>query len=193
MARRGERRYQTVGEAIRQVAAAMGGRMTGTFATGRCDCRAIRYLLLSRPIFTHCCHCSWCQRESGSAFAVNAMIETRRLQVEGDAPEMVLTPSASGKGQNIARCPTCRVALWSHYATLGAKLAFVRAGSLDDPSLAPPDVHIFTSTKQPWVVLPAGAEAYLEYYSAADRERMFGPEGLARRAALLEEVKREAC
>jgi hypothetical protein len=167
--------------------------MAETFAKGRCDCGALRYSLLSEPIFTHCCHCSWCQRESGSAFAVNTMIEASRLRIEGTIPEIILTPSASGKGQKIARCPICRVALWSHYATLDTKLAFVRAGTLDDPSRLPPDVHIFTSTKQPWVVLPAGAEAYPEFYSAADRLRMFGPERMARREALIEEVKREAC
>lgn len=167
--------------------------MTETFATGQCDCGAVRFALLSAPIFTHCCHCSWCQRESGSAFAINAMIETTRLRVEGTIPEIVLTPSASGKGQKIARCPACRVALWSHYATLDTKLAFVRVGTLADPSRLPPDVHIFTSTKQPWVVLPAGAEVYPAFYSAADRVRMFGPARMARREALIEEVKREAC
>ena len=121
------------------------------------------------------------------------MTETSRLVATGAVPDLVLTPSASGKGQKIARCPVCRVAVWSHYPTFDTKLAFVRAGTLDDPSRAPPDVHIFTSTKQPWVILPAGAEVYTEFYTAAGRERMMGPERFARRAALLEEVKREAC
>jgi hypothetical protein len=163
--------------------------VTTPFATGSCPCKKIRYALTAAPLLTHCCHCSWCQRETGSAFAVNAMIETSRLIVEGAALDLVVTPSASGKGQKIARCPACRVAVWSHYATLDTKLAFVRAGTLDNPSLAPPDVHIFTSTKQPWVILPAGAEAYAEFYSAEDRKRMMGPEAFQRRAALLEEVR----
>jgi hypothetical protein len=124
---------------------------------------------------------------------VNAMIETSRLRVDGKVPDLVLTPSASGKGQKIARCPVCRVAVWSHYATLDTKLAFVRAGTLDDPSRCPPDVHIFTSTRQPWVILPPDAERYAEFYSGADRERMMGPERLARRAALIEEAKRLSC
>lgn len=167
--------------------------MTEPFATGGCDCGKVRYALTAAPIFTHCCHCSWCQRETGSAFAVNAMIETARLEVQGAVPDLILTPSASGKGQKIARCPACRVAVWSHYATLDTKLAFVRVGTLDDPSRAAPDVHIFTSTKQPWVILPAGAEAYPEFYSPADRVRMFGPERMARHEALIEEAKRETC
>ena len=147
---------------------------------GGCDCRAVRYRLRSRPMFVHCCHCRWCQRESGSAFALNALIETDRVEVTGEA-ELVDTPSASGKGQLIARCPRCRVALWSHYAGAGRALSFVRVGTLDDPDAMPPDIHIFTSTKQPWVVLPPGTPAVAEYYQSS---QMWPPESLERRKAL---------
>lgn len=88
-------------------------------AEGGCDCRAVRYRMESAPLFVHCCHCRWCQRESGSAFALNAMIEADRVTSLGIAPELVNTPSASGQGQVIARCPACRVAVWSHYAGAG--------------------------------------------------------------------------
>ena len=152
---------------------------TPTF-DGGCDCRAVRYRLRSRPLFVHCCHCRWCQRESGSAFALNAMIETDRVEVGGEV-ELVDTPSSSGKGQLIARCPTCRVALWSHYAGAGRRVSFVRVGTLDDPDAMPPDIHIFTSTKQPWVVLPAGTPAVEEYYRSAE---VWPAESLARRMAL---------
>ncbi len=107
------------------------------------------------PLFVHCCHCRWCQRESGASFALNAMIETDRVTLLAGRPDMVETPSASGKGQKIARCPTCRIALWSHYAGARDAIAFVRVGTLDDPDALPPDIHIFTSSKQPWVLLPA--------------------------------------
>jgi hypothetical protein len=142
----------------------------------------VRFRLLDAPLFVHCCHCRWCQRESGSAFALNAMIESSRLELLAGRPEMVPTPSASGKGQKIARCPSCRIALWSHYAGGGDRVAFVRVGTLDDPDRFPPDIHIFTSTKQPWVTLPPGARAVPEYY---DREREWPPESLQRRAAML--------
>jgi hypothetical protein len=131
---------------------------------GGCSCRAVRYRLTSRPMIVHGCHCSWCQRETGSAFAVNAVIEADRVIVRGEF-ELVDTPSASGKGQKIARCPKCRIALWSHYAGGGAAVRFVRVGTLDEPGRFPPDAHIFTSSKQPWVVLPAGAKAFAEYYN----------------------------
>lgn len=115
-------------------------------------------------MFVHCCHCRYCQRESGSAFAINALVETSRIEILAGAPERVRTPSASGQGQAILRCPTCRVAVWSHYSQSGDAVAFLRVGTLDDPDRCPPDVHIYTSTKQPWVVLPPGAPAVPEFY-----------------------------
>ncbi|WP_449421908.1 GFA family protein [Rhodanobacter lindaniclasticus] len=122
---------------------------------GACTCAAIRYRMTSTPLFVHCCHCTWCQRETGSAFALNAMIETDRLQLLQGRPDMTDTPSNSGKGQRIARCPRCRVALWSHYAGAGEAVAFVRVGTLDEPWRLPPDIHIFTSTRSPgWCCRP---------------------------------------
>jgi hypothetical protein len=114
--------------------------------TGGCDCGAVRYRLESRPMFVHCCHCRWCQRESGASFALNALIETDRIMRLGREPEMVHTPSASGLGQQIARCPSCRIAVWSHHAGAGPIIAFVRVGTLDEPDRLPPDIHIFPST-----------------------------------------------
>jgi hypothetical protein len=139
--------------------------MTGndTFEGG-CTCRKVRYRFTSRPMFVHCCHCRWCQRETGTAFALNAMIEAERVVLTTGEPALVNTASASGKGQKIWRCPTCSVAVWSNYGGAGDKVRFVRVGTLDDPDAMPPDIHIFTASKQPWVVLPAGTPAVPEYY-----------------------------
>lgn len=137
--------------------------MDETFEGG-CTCRAVRYRMTSRPMVVHACHCSWCQRETGTAFATNAVIEADRVVVQGEV-EVVDTPSHSGKGQRIARCPQCRVALWSHYAGAGPSMRFVRVGTLDEPARLPPDIHIFTSTKQPWLVLPPGVPAFPEFYN----------------------------
>jgi len=133
---------------------------------GGCTCGSVRYRLDDKPLIVHCCHCTWCQRETGSAFVINVMIESSRVTLLSGAPELVLTPSASGRGQKIMRCPTCRVALWSHYSH--DAFAFVRVGTLDDPNAAPPDVHIFTDSKQDWVVLPEGARAFKEFYNPAE-------------------------
>jgi hypothetical protein len=131
---------------------------------GRCTCGQVRYRLRGGPIFVHCCHCSWCQRETGSAFALNAMFETDRVEVVAGKTEVVDTPSKSGKGQKIVRCPACQVAIWSHYAGAGQAVAFVRVGTLEQPERLPPDIHIFTSSKLPWVPLPEGVPAVPEYY-----------------------------
>jgi len=149
---------------------------------GGCTCRAVRFRIETRPLFVHCCHCRWCQRETGASFALNAMIEADRVTLLAGAPELVDTPSESGRGQKIARCPKCRVAVWSHYAGAGPSVCFVRVGTLDQPDHLPPDIHIFTATKQPWVVLPPGVPAVPEYY---DRNQHWPKESLARREALL--------
>jgi hypothetical protein len=149
---------------------------------GGCDCRTIRYRMETRPLFVHCCHCRWCQRETGASFALNAMIEADRVTLLGGDPELVDTPSESGRGQLIARCPKCRIAVWSHYAGAGRAVCFVRVGTLDQPDHLPPDIHIYTSSKQPWVVLPPGMPAVPEYY---DRKLYWPKESLARREALL--------
>jgi len=157
--------------------------MTTPFtAEGGCDCQRIRYRMESRPLFVHCCHCRWCQRESGSAFALNAMIESDRVTNLGDAPELVNTPSDSGRGQMVARCPTCRIAVWSHYSGSGPVASFVRVGTLDQPDRLPPDVHIFTASKQPWVVLPGDTPAFDAYY---DRAVLWPAASLQRREAML--------
>ena len=154
---------------------------------GRCTCGAVRYRLASAPLFVHCCHCRWCQRETGASFALNAMIESGRLVLLQGRPEQVLTPSNSGKGQKIMRCPTCRIALWSHYAGAGEAVSFVRVGTLDEPDRLPPDIHIFTASKQPWVVLPPGVPAVPEYY---ERDAHWPPASLARRRALMQSLAR---
>ena len=129
---------------------------------GRCDCSRVRYRMLTRPLFVHCCHCRWCQRESGASFALNAMIEADRVLDLGERPELVDTPSESGRGQQIARCPSCRVALWSYYAGAGPVIRFVRVGTLEQPDRLPPDIHIYTASKQPWVILAPSTPAVTE-------------------------------
>ena len=155
-------------------------------AEGGCDCRHIRYRMASRPLFVHCCHCRWCQRESGASFALNAMIEADRVTLLAGEPELVETPSNSGRGQQIARCPKCRIAVWSHYAGAGPLVKFVRVGTLDDPDQLPPDIHIFTASKQPWVLIPPGQPAVPEYYES---KQYWPPESLARRQALRARVE----
>jgi len=135
-----------------------------TALDGGCTCREVRYRLTSGPLFVHCCHCRWCQRETGAAFALNALIESNRVEMLAGEVEVTDTQSLSGKGQRIARCPTCKVALWSNYGGGGDTVRFIRVGTLDEPDRLPPDIHIYTMSKQPWVVLPEGATAVNAFY-----------------------------
>lgn len=155
---------------------------TNFYLEGGCDCGTVRYGMASRPLFVHCCHCRWCQRESGSAFALNAMIEADRVTLLSGTPDLVDTPSNSGKGQKFARCPQCRIALWSNYGGAGDKIRFIRVGTLDDPDRLPPDIHIYTASKQPWVVIPPGVPAVEGFYKAKE---VWPEESLARRRQLL--------
>jgi hypothetical protein len=132
-------------------------------------------------MFVHCCHCKDCQRQTGSAFVLNALIETDRIEREGAELVAVRMPTDSGGVHDIYRCPKCQTALWSDYGGRPA-VRFVRVGTLDDPAAMPPDVHIFTRSKLPWVGLPSDAKAYDIYY---DMQALWPPDSLARREAVL--------
>lgn len=136
--------------------------MTGPL-TGGCACGAVRYELLSRPMFTHCCHCLDCQRQTGSAFVINGLIETDRIVVRSGQLVPVRVPTDSGQPHDIYRCAMCQTALWSDY---GGRpwLRFVRIGTLDEPHMVVPDVHIYTRSKQAWVGLPDAVPQFAEYY-----------------------------
>ena len=157
------------------------------FHDGGCACGYVRYRMKSQPLIVHCCHCSWCQRQNGSAFAVNALIEADRVDLlQGEVAE-ILVPSPSGANQRIARCPNCQVAVWSNYLVMGGGIGnlvrFVRVGTLDDPCKIHPDVHIYTSSKQPWVTLSPDDLIAEEYYIT---EEVWPEESLERRTALLD-------
>ena len=154
---------------------------TGDKIDGGCACGAIRFRMESTPLIVHCCHCHWCQRETGASFALNAMIEADRVTILEGTPVMVLTPSNSGKGQKIWRCPNCSVALCSNYAGAGDTLSFVRVGTLDEGHDLSPDIHIFTESKQPWVVIPSDHLSVERYY---DRNEVWSEESLERFAQL---------
>ena len=152
--------------------------MSETF-DGGCACGEVRYRLTSAPMFNHCCHCLDCQRQTGSAFVLNALIETDRIDITKGEPRPTSVPTDSGRPHDVWRCPTCLTALWSDYGRRPA-LRFVRMGTLDDPMALKPDVHIFTRSKQPWVGLPADVPAVEIYY---EMEKLWPAESLARRRA----------
>jgi hypothetical protein len=129
---------------------------------GGCACGAVRYRLASDPLFVHCCHCLNCQRQTGSAFVVNVLIEADRVELLAGEPQAVEVPRDDGSTQRIYRCPTCQVAVFSEYGS--PKLRFVRGGTLDEPTSVTPDVHIYTRSKVPWVALQDSAPAFEVFY-----------------------------
>ena len=143
---------------------------------GGCTCGAVR-TRMGPPLFVNCCHCTWCQRETGSAFVLNAMIEAEGMVVTRGRASCVPLPTASGRGQKVWRCARCQVALWSTYSGAGERVRFVRVGTLDAPDRLPPDVHIFTASKLPWVALPTDRPVFPAYY---DREVLWPAASLAR-------------
>lgn len=153
--------------------------MSETFEGG-CACGAVRYRLESRPMFVHCCHCRDCQRQTGSAFVINALIEADRVVRLSGEPVPGEMPTDSGHPHDVFRCPVCGTAVWSDYGRRG-KMIFVRVGTLDDPSAIAPDVHIYTRSKLPWVGLPADARVFEAYY---DTKAEWPAKSLERRAAL---------
>ena len=147
---------------------------------GGCACARVRYRLSSPPMFVHCCHCRDCQRQTGSAFVLNALIETDRIILLSGELEPVPVPTDSGRPHDIYRCRICQTALSSDYGRR-PPLRFVRVGTLDDPAV-PPDAHIFTRSKLPWVELPKSVPAFEVYY---DMETLWPAASLERRRAIL--------
>jgi hypothetical protein len=148
---------------------------------GGCACGAVRYQLTSTPMFVHCCHCRDCQRQTGSAFVLNALIETDRVVVLHGEVRRSAMPTDSGRPHGIDRCVACGTAVWSEYGGVAA-LRFVRVGTLDDPEALPPDVHIYTRSKLSWVALPSGVPAFKAYY---DSKALWPAASLERRRAIL--------
>ena len=148
---------------------------------GACSCGAMRYRLAGAPMFVHCCHCRDCQRQTGSAFAINALIETDRIEMISGQPAPIAVPTDSGRPHDIHRCPACQTAMWSDYGRR-LVLRFVRVGTLDEPAALPPDVHIYTRSKLSWVELPKAVPAFEAYY---DAKALWPAASLQRRRALL--------
>jgi len=146
---------------------------------GGCSCGEVRYRLLSDSLFTHCCHCLSCQRQTGSAFVVNILIEADRVELLAGNPQPVDVPRDDGSVQRVFRCPNCQIAVFSQYTRPDVR--FVRAGTLDEPRAVEPDVHIFTRSKVDWVTLPSSTPAFEVYY---DQHALWPAESLERLAAL---------
>lgn len=152
-----------------------------TELAGGCACGAVRYRVTSSPMFVHCCHCTDCQRQAGSGFVINALIEAAHVDVLSGEIAPTAMPTDSGRPHDLHRCTACGTTLWSDYGRRGV-LVFLRATTLDKRAALTPDVHIFTRSKLPWVALPPETPAFEVYY---DMAQLWPAESLARRRVLL--------
>ena len=155
---------------------------------GGCTCRQVRYQMISDPLIVHCCHCHGCQQNSGSAFALNAMIEANRVTLLSGKIEEIIVPTPGGTGQDIARCASCKVAAWSNYNLGGAlrkHIHFIRVGTLDLSDQMPPDIHIYICSKHPWVNLSKDTPQFDEIYNF---DATWSKQAMRRRAKLQEEI-----
>jgi hypothetical protein len=142
--------------------------MTSKTLEGGCGCGAVRYRLTDEPILVNNCHCTLCQRQTGTGSAVNAFIENDRLeQLSGELSEYEFE-TGSGGIQTVIRCARCGTPLWSYYPRLGRKAAAVRVGTLDDPSAVKPDAAVHVADKPAWAALPEGVPAFEIGYSPAE-------------------------
>jgi len=145
---------------------------------GGCSCGALRYVLGAPPLIVHACHCRDCQRLTGGAFVINALVEGEHVALHGEPPRTFPLETPSGRGQEVSFCGRCGTTVWSRYHVAPGDLRFVRAGTLDRPEALEPDVHIYVRSKLPWLPLPAGARTFPEIYetrkvwSAGSQERL---------------------
>lgn len=156
--------------------------------TGHCVCKTVTYALTAPPMITHCCHCTYCQLETGSAFALNTVVESYNFTITSSLPPLFAnrpSPSAPDGSQHlVAYCPNraCNTDIFSYYGANKATV-YVKAGTLDHESRrrVRPDVHIFASSKVDWIDLRGevdkGVPVYEEFY---DREDVWANESLVR-------------
>lgn len=131
---------------------------------GGCACGTVRYRMQAPPLIVHCCHCHACQREVGSAFAVNILIEKTESPLLSGETEAFAVPTVSGNPHLYNRCMKCQSIVWHEYHPPGPQIRFIPAGTLDPGHGIKPDIHIFTDSKQPWVPIPEGAKSVPQFY-----------------------------
>jgi hypothetical protein len=128
--------------------------------TGGCFCGAVRYRLLTAPLFCYACHCADCHKHSGSVYACYTSIEADFLaSISSTAPNTSTRKRPSGVIRRQATCPECATWVWSESFLEGQEPVTidVRTGTLDHPELMEPDLHSHIESRIPWVLLPEGA------------------------------------
>ena len=131
----------------------------GTLHTGGCQCGAIRYEVAGEPRQVVACHCTDCQRQSGSAFGMTMVVEVSAFRITAGTPRIYHSTSSTGRAKAGAFCPDCGTRIY-HQPQWRKGTISVKPGTLDDTTWLQPQIHIWTASKQPWVTIPEGVEAH---------------------------------
>jgi hypothetical protein len=127
--------------------------------SGGCLCGAVRYECSAEPMATVICHCTHCQKVSGSAFSVNVVAPERSLTWQGQSPGSYADTGASGKSLSRKFCRNCGSSLATQSEALPGAM-IIKAGTLDDKSWLKPNCHIWTDSAQPWVRIDPDAKTF---------------------------------
>jgi hypothetical protein len=136
---------------------------------GGCVCGAVRYVTRGDPLRVTVCHCTWCQRRTGTAFSVEPVFNDDQVEVRGGPRTRYRHVSdESGRWLELEFCPTCGTNIgltlqWRPGVTI------IDAGTFDDPSWIRSDHHrfrhIFLRSARDWSIVPRNAEKYQAHYA----------------------------
>lgn len=121
--------------------------------TGGCQCGAVRFEIRAEPVMVYACHCSLCQKQSGSAFAMAAAFPAGSMTLNGTAPAMFLRDGHEGRRFRCYFCPDCGSRIYHQWFGEAGDAPFynIKPGTLDDTSWLRPGCHVWTGNAQPWV------------------------------------------
>jgi hypothetical protein len=126
---------------------------------GGCPCGAIRYELTAMPLALYACHCTECQKRSGSAFALNMPVETKHYRIIKGEPKGWRSTSPSGGTTTSRFCGDCGGRIHGE-RDARPEVNVLRAGTLDDTTWLQPVAHMFMRSAQPWETISGDATCY---------------------------------
>jgi len=127
--------------------------------TGRCFCEAVQYRITEEPLTFYACHCTDCQKRSGSAFGLSMWVNRSAIEVTHGHAALQISSGHDDRLRHGRVCIQCNTRLWSEPENQ-PQLAVVRPGTLDDTSWLRPVAHVWTKSAQPWFEFPEGVVRY---------------------------------
>tara|TARA_B100000579_G_scaffold278075_1_gene230015 strand:- start:122 stop:604 length:483 start_codon:yes stop_codon:yes gene_type:complete len=149
---------------------------------GGCICGQVKYYITEKPLFTQACHCKDCKVLTGSSYVVNSSVLENTLFVEGEVSSTELK-AGSGASCKTYFCNKCGAYVYADYDSAFKRLT-LRTKTLNNPENFPPQVHIFTKDKDPWLNLSKDVTCFEEMY---DPKKIWPEESLKRYSKYLKD------